>query len=129
MAADIQELVNGYKLLDGEFKYLKGNKSIEVYSLLIIIKIKSGSNSLFFLKKIIKEFHQKAGTHIETIQGDFKKMNEMYQSLVVYFGEDPKLVDSTEFFSIFLRFSRSYQVLLFFLLFFPFLSFNYFFQF
>lgn len=87
LTTDVQELSNGLKLLEGEMKYFKGNKAIE-------------------------DVYANASKAIEALQADFKNMSEMFSSLVSYFGEDPKTLESTEFFSYFTRFSKNYQTAL-----------------
>lgn len=65
-------------------KYLKGNKQVE-------------------------DFFSKATSKVTSLQADFANMT---QKTAAYFGEDPKTIETTEFFSHFLRFVKNYQAAL-----------------
>ena len=84
ITSDLQELVTGLRVLEGELKYVKGNKQLE-------------------------DFFAKATARVTGLQADFKSMSDLFHLTVVYFGEDPKTLETTEFFSYFLRFTRNYQ--------------------
>jgi len=83
VTSDIGEIAIGLRLIEAELKLGK-NKALE-------------------------DFYTKCSTQAESIQSDFKRMNDVFTGLVTYFGEDSKTSESTEFFAYFLRFARSYQ--------------------
>jgi len=87
ITAEIQELVTGLKVLEGELQHIKGSKPLEA-------------------------FFTKSSTRVTAIQTDFKNMTDLFQQTCLYFGEDPKAMEITDFFSYFLRFTRSYQTCL-----------------
>ncbi|RXN00344.1 Formin-like protein 1 [Acipenser ruthenus] len=58
---------------------------------------------------VLKEFLKKNSEVLDTLQADSKTGQEAYESLVEYFGENPKTTPPSVFFPVIVRFIKAYK--------------------
>ena len=60
-------------------------------------------------KETMTEFHDVVKTTYEKLDSRFKEAESLYQSAVVFYGEDPKLTPPDEFFGVFWGFCCAFS--------------------
>lgn len=59
---------------------------------------------------ILKDFLANSEDKLRKLRTDLKTAKEAYTSVVEYFGENPRILAPSTFFSLFVRFSNAYKV-------------------
>lgn len=66
---------------------------------------------------VLRDFLNNSEEKLRRLQSDARIAGDAFRSCVEFFGESSRLTDANTFFSLFLRFARSFKVRIFFVIF------------
>lgn len=69
-------------------------------------KDRTGSQNL----NILKDFLNNSEDKLKRLRADAKVAHDAFNECVEYFGESPRMTDANTFFSLLVRFTRSFKV-------------------